>query len=319
MKRFFPKKLHEFRNAFIACYIISSAFIAYYSYKSYKTFFVEKKFAMELAAYKIAADLTNIFDHAELSLNKINRQIVLSNQGKEALNEILIDAGKSYKENLLKAELSTGKFYWIDSKRYLTANSDVGVIADPLDLSSRDYLQNTEIDARKIYIGAPIIGALSGQNVLPMGVGAQDSKGNYIGTIAVSFKLSDLVARYREIAALSGVEFAILNDKNEVIVESKDGVFANDKKMFEDLNKKEITVINNFVTNFELTKRANSFAALRSSDKYQYKIIAGFENKNLQKELLLKTIFNVAQLLFLTIFFAVAIFYMRKDSRKLKF
>lgn len=315
MRRFFPKKLCEFRNCFIACYMVASFMVGYYAYKSCQTFFVEKRSVMELTAYKIASDLVNIFDHAESSLNIINKKIVVSNQSKESVANILLEAGKSYNQSLLKYELSTGKFYWIDNANYLSANSDVGLVFNPIDLSDRDYLKNTRIDSRKIYVGAPIIGVSSGQFVIPMGVGAEDVAGNYVGTMVVSFKLSDLADRYRKIADEFKINFALLNSDNEIIFESIDGIYAYDKKLFADLSMQEINVAEEFIAPFSLTNRDNSYVVLRASDKYQYKILTGYQNKYLLQELAIKIACCLLQFLIVTLFFVLAMFYLRKDCR----
>ena len=315
MKRFFPKNLCEFRNCFVACYLISSAMIGYYAFKSYNTFFAEKRFMMELASYKIGADLVNIFDHAEFSLDKINQKIVMSNRSDKALEAIMLDAGKSYNQSLLKYELSTGKFYWIDATNRLVANSETGLIGAPIDLTNRDYLQHTSSAPRKIWVGEPIIGASSGQYVIPMGVGAQDANGRYVGTMAVSFKLSDLALRYGAISDSYNVNFAILNANNEIIFESGSGIFSRDKKLFDDLFSQEINVAEEFVAPFALTKRDNSYVILRASDKYQYKILAGYQNKVLRQELIAKMACCLLQFLIVSLFFIVAMFFLRRDCR----
>lgn len=313
MRRFFPERLCEFRNCFIACYLISSFMIGYYAHKSYKTFFAEKKFMMEIASYKIAADLVNIFDHAENLLNDINKKIIASDRSKAGIANIMIEAGKSYDKSLLKFELSTGKYYWIDAANHLIANSETGLIKNPINLSNRDYLQKTAIDPRRISVGGPIVGASSGQYVMPMGVGAQDTRGNYVGTIAVSFKLLDLAVRYKEISNSYKVNFALLSANNEVIFESGDGIFAHDRKLFDDLSVHEVNAAQEFMAPISLSKRANSYVVLRASDKYQYKILTGYQNKFLLQELLTKMAGSLLQFLIVTMFFVVAMFYLRKD------
>lgn len=315
MRRFFPANLCEFRNCFVACYLISSSMIGYYAYKSYNAFFVEKKFMMELASYKIAADLVNIFDHAEKSLDEINKKIIKSDRSQSELSRVMIEAGKTYNQTLLKYELSTGKFYWIDAMNHLSANSEIGLIDNPIDLSNRDYLQETTRDPRKIYVGAPIIGASSGEYVIPVGVGAEDVLGNYFGTLVVSFKLSDLKDRYKKIAETYNVNFALLNEKNDIIFESQDGVFKNDRRLSSDISMQEISVSDEFVAPISLRKRVNSYVAVRASDKYQYKILSGYQNKDLQKELAIKMFCSFLQFLIVSLFFVVAMFYLRKDCK----
>ncbi len=78
----------------------------------------------------------------------------------------------------------------------------------------------------------------------------KDSKGHYIGTMAVSFRLSDLAVRYREISDLYNVNFALFGVNNNIIFESKDGICGRDKKLFEDLSTREINAAEEFMMSF---------------------------------------------------------------------
>jgi len=313
MRRFFPQRLCEFRNCFMLCYLLSSTMIGYYANKSYKAFFAEKKSIMEIASYKIATDLANIFNSAEDSLNEISNKIMLSNQSKSSLQNIMIDAGKSYDKTLLKYELSTGSYYWINAASRLVANSETGLISNQIDLSNRDYLQNTAKYPHKIFVGQPIVGVSSGKYVIPMGVGVQDHKGVYLGTIAVSFKVADLALRYREMADSYKLNFALLSEDNNVIFESGERIFANDKRLFNDLSIHEINGSKDFVAPFSLNNRNNSYAARQVSDRYEYEVLVGYSNEDLRKELALKMGYCLLQFLIMTMFFALAMFYLRKD------
>ncbi len=281
MRRFFTERSCELRYYFIIVYLLASALIGAYAYKAYKTFFAEKKFMMEIAAYKISLDFVNIFDHAETTLNGINKKI-LEAKSDAALATVLIQEGKNYDQNVVKYELSTGKFYWIDAQNRLIANSEVGLLDDVIDLSNRDYLRQANKDPRHVYLGDPIIGAASGQYVIPVGVGAQDQKGKHAGTMALSFKVAEMSARYKEIADLYGVNFALLGMNNDIIFESKENAFAHDKKLFDELSVQENNLSDEFISSFDLKDRVNSYVALRTSDKYQYKVLVGFQNKFLK-------------------------------------
>ena len=74
-----------------------------------------------------------------------------------------------------------------------------------------------------------------------------------------------------------------------------------------------INVAQEFVAPFSLSKRANSYVVLRASDKYQYKILAGYQNKVLLQELSTKMACCLLQFLIVTMFFVVAMFYLRKE------
>ena len=317
-KKFSINKLCVWRIYFIFFYLVAIVLTAHYVREGYNSFFEKKKSIMELAAYKISSDFINILNHAEDTLNGINKKIVRSGGSKANISDILIYSGRNYNDNLLQYELSTGKFYWIDAENQLIANSEYGLIANAIDLSGRDYLQKTSSNPEKIYTGEPIIGASSGQFVIPVGVGAENAQGHYIGTMAVSFKLSELTARYSEIADLNQVNFAVLNSENKIIFESEDGVFSRDKKLFSDLAAKEINESEEFVAPYSLRDRKNSYVILRASDKYPYKIITGYQNKVLQQELSFRIIIWAAQFLLITMFFMSAMFYLCKEDKDKK-
>ncbi len=53
---------------------------------------------------------------------------------------------------------------------------------------------------------------------------------------------------------------------------------------------------------------------LRASDKYQYKILTGCQNIELRQELISKMFSCFLQFIIMSLFFAVAMFYLKKEA-----
>lgn len=305
----FLEKYFSLQFLMLIAYLFAIIAIVCYAKKDYNSYIEKKRFTLESIGYKIAFDLTNIFDSSELILNDIGKKITHSDLSKDEIGKILIDAELAYHNNLSESELSTGKFYWIDSNNRLLATSD-GSLENPIDLSDRDYLQKTSKTFGRIFSGDPIIGASSGQFVIPLGMGI-DKKSEYIGTLAISLRVSELLARYLQMVNSSATNFAIFDDKNNMILASDTEIFANDKRLQSDLAK-EITATQEFMPRFDLLERKNSYIILHSFDKYPYKIVVGYRNKMMTSDLTSEILPWLILFLFMTMFYAMAAIFLRK-------
>ncbi len=285
-------------------YLIVLVAVSFFIYSSYDSYKERKRLQMEAAAYEIEMNLGNTLDYAEAVLNYINRQVVSSKAGNAQISKILASFNHHNQGyNSIKNILSAGTFYWIDQNKFLVASSS-GQIAKPIDLSSRDYLVNTQKDPWKIYTGTPIIGAASGQYVIPAGVGVVDAKNQYIGTAVLSFKLHDLMEKFKKIIGYYGVDFAVLNYNNQVVMESEFGLFSKDLDLIKNLKFSDESLRQELIFESELFQQQGSYFLMRSVEKYPYKILISYKNNQLTNEFLLEILPSLIELLVATIFFA---------------
>lgn len=298
----------------LVAYGLIALTIIYFSFLSYDSYLNRKRLEMEAAAYEIEMNFTNTLSYAESVLNFMNRQIAASKSSNDKIAEILASFNHSYYGyNSIKDVISAGMFYWIDGNRNLVASS-AGVIQSPIDLSSRSYLVNTQKDPWRIYTGTPVIGASSGQYVIPAAVGVLDNNGEYIGTSVVSFKVFGLLEKFKNLIDYYGSEFAILDENNKVLMESEIGLFSEDNDLLNNLKLSNQSLHQEMVSDFSLFKNRN-YVIVRNIEKYPYKILIGNKNSVLSGEVLFELLPHLIELIILTIFFATMMVLVRNAKR----
>lgn len=277
-----------------------------FSFRSYHSFMESKRLKIEAAAYEIEIELSGILSYAESVLNYINNQISSSRYSNVKIARTLSSFNRYYYgHDSIKDTLSTGKFYWIDANNNLII-SNSGVSSDPIDLSNRDYLKKTKDTPWKIQSGDPVIGALSGEYVFPVGVGALDKKNRYIGTSGTSFRIYSLVEKFKRSTDFYNVDFAILNNDNKVLIESADGLFSEDEDLIGGLKFFNKTLREEMVSGFSPFDQNGSYVIVRKLEKYPYKILVNCPNSLLIRGLLLEILPRFIELIILTLFFIMA-------------
>lgn len=290
----------------LAIYAFIALIIIYFSYSSYDAYMERKRLEIEASSYEIEMSFSNTLSHAESVLNYINHQISISKATNDEISNILSSFNQSYYDyDSIKEMLSVGMFYWVDSQRHLVISS-AGPIVSPIDLSSRDYLENTEKTPWKICTGAPVVGAVSGQNVIPAGVGVVNADNKYIGTTVVSFKLDNLIEKFRNLTAHYKVDFAILDIDNKVLMESEVGLFSQNNNLMSSLKVSDSSLHREMVSKFSPFNQKGSYIVVRNVEKYPYKILVGYKNGLLTREVLCEILPHLVELLIFTIFFVAA-------------
>jgi hypothetical protein len=181
--------------------------------------------------------------------------------------------------------LYDGMLYWINSSKYLVASS-AGKVVKPIDLSSRDYLEKTEREPWKLQVGKSVIGALSGQNILPVAVGAISKSGRHAGTSVLSVRIDGIINRLNLISHQKLENFLIINANNEVILESKKGLVSDNPRLQNILKNHNFSETNQVIQSFNIFDKNQSLILSNKIFGYQYKIIYLAEAKFLKEEML---------------------------------
>lgn len=298
----------------LVTYVFVSLVIITFSYCTYSSYMERKLLQMDAAAYEIELNFSGTLSYAESVLNHINRQISTSKVSNDQIAEILSSFNRShYGYNSIKDMLSAGMFYWVDANQQLVASS-AGPITSPIDLSSRDYLNKTMQDPWRIYSGAPIVGAASGQYVMPAGVGVVDSKGNYVGTSVVSFKIYNLIERFKRLTDYYKTDFAILDENNKVLLESNTGLFSKNTELLNDLKICDESLHREFVSSYSPLSKGH-YVIVRNLEKYPYKVVIGNKQSEMTSEMVLEMMPHMIEFLAITIFFIIMLTLLR-GSRK---
>ncbi len=297
----------------VGAYALFSLTVVIFALANFDSYLGRKKLEMKSAAYEIEFNFANTLDYTESVLNYINRKIALSNGNKSQINKIFKSFNGSHGDyGSVRDVLSTGMFLWIDDRNLLTISSEYGLIKMPLDVSNRDYLAHCEKTPWKIFTGSPTIGAASGQYVIPAGVGVVDEDGRYFGTTAVGFKVYALVEKFEKLVRNYGVDFAILDNHDKVLMESVSGLFSEDHDLLKNLqfsSAKEVR--EGTLSEFKLFNPRGSYVIMRNFEKYPYKVLISAPNGILVNGASKEIWPHLIELLIITIFFSTLLYFVR--------
>lgn len=165
----------------------------------------------------ILKEFVAIDDYAKFTLAKINQDILQKKIYKP--EEIFLLLSETAKLGQIKNnDLSLfSVLYWVGNDNHLLASSS-GKINKPIDLSSRKYLENLHNNSNKILFSSSVIGAMSGESILPVSLTLTSDKGYIIGTSLLSVQVKELLSKLSESQAINK-EFVVLF-KNNILISS---------------------------------------------------------------------------------------------------
>lgn len=200
-------------------------------------------------------------------------------------------------------------FSWIDRHNKMSADGAGGVIPNPVDVSNRDYLKITSTIPERLVFGKPIIGALSGRPIIPVGMGVFSDQGVYSGTLVFGLDIDRIVDKITKTIGNETFSFAVLqgqtlsfasrnlNAENRSIVDN----FFNDSKNLKKFPNDGI------VSSQGLFSKDKSFICLRNIDESPLKVLV-FYNKHKSYQQIFNLFLRQSFYIFLVIFCCLILF-----------
>lgn len=260
-------------------FIVLGTILFWFMYKTYASHMEVKKLEMDAAASEIELSFINMLNYTESIMDHIGKQISISDGSTQEISDILsfFSEKSSRSDDVITDALSLSMFSWANKEDIITINSEYGLLQRPTSISYRDYLQSTFKSPWVMYTGTPVLGAVSGQQIIPAGLAVTSQKNRkHMGTIAIGFAANRLSERLRSIVDTPNLDFAILDKDGNVLLESTVGIFSEDKKFLRDatnhINKKTT------VSSFSPFALDGSFLIIKPTEKYTYHIVSGYQN-----------------------------------------
>lgn len=300
----------------IAAYLILLVSTIYSVVNNFNYYLERKRLEMEAAAYKIEITFSGLLDYTESVLNDFNHRIAASSSSKEQVLKIFETfRGEGDYYNMSRDIWSEGMFFWVDSKNKLLLSKENGFVKIPIDISKRDYLVNVKKTPWKIFTGASSLGAASGQDVIPMGVGVVKNN-KYIGATVVGFRVENLVKQLSRVNARHKVNFAILDSNNKVLAESFAGMFTDNVKTKRLLQALPQDFNEGLVEDFVISEKKENCVILRKVEKYPYKILVASSNEKIFDDAYKTISSQISNFVMVTVFFAVMLYFVRVFYKK---
>lgn len=196
----------------IVALLVVSVWITLETTKNYRRDIAKQ---METESLRLDRALIVEIENASYILESVGRQIqATGTENHESIAQLFFSFAKT--EGPKRAIFS-----WVTRDQFLTVSSNLGVLAEPIDVSDRDYMKKSIAEPWKVHIGRPIDGRLSRRWVLPLSLGLTDSNGTYAGTVVVALDSAKLYGDIARTLKDSGVRFAITNMALTLLTQTK--------------------------------------------------------------------------------------------------
>ncbi|MDX1974229.1 MAG: histidine kinase dimerization/phospho-acceptor domain-containing protein [Rickettsiales bacterium] len=256
--------------AIVFLLFLASAWVTYASYSSHV-----KRIENELnkESQLIERALGKEIENAGYFLMALGRQFVMDN------NRDLLTMAKTIKTFDNKGSIFS-IIAWVSPAQKMVVSSNLGILEKPVDLSDRDYVQQSMIEPWKMVIGHRIDGRVSGHWVVPVAMGVTDNTGKFVGSIMISLDIKILTDHLRSVIKRDGISFAIIhkNDHSPVTAISDEDNFIEShfsKNSIASLN--EAPMPNGLITSNSLLWNTDSYEYFRISNQYPYIVLLSYE------------------------------------------
>ena len=274
-------------NGGFVYFIFFCTFLSIVSFgiKRYFDFLDEKTMQYKSLAIQVSKDYEGFLNYSQLLLNSINNEILKSKSFGVESFEILSSIDRVRNQNHVANEvLFEGMLYWIDSNKYLIASS-AGKVLKPIDLSSRDYLEKTEHEPWKLQVGKTVVGALSGQNILPIAVGVVGKNGHHVGTSVLSVKTESLIEKFKISSMRNLGNFVVLDYDKKIVLDSNKKYFSDNNNFLSKIKDFNLRDQTDILSNFNLLKRNDYFIVKEEVFEYPFVVFYAVKNRLIYQEL----------------------------------
>ncbi len=305
-------------NGGFVYFIFFCTFLSIVSFgiKRYFDFLDEKPMQYKSLAIQVSKDYEGFLNYSQLLLNSINNEILKSKSFGVESYEILSSIDRVRNQNHVANEvLFEGMLYWIDSNKYLIASS-AGKVLKPIDLSSRDYLEKSEHEPWKLQVGKTIIGALSGQNILPVAVGVVGKNGHHVGTSVLSVKTESLIEKFKISAEKNLGSFVILDYDKKIVLDSNKKYFSENNGFLSKIKNTDLMSEYNILSSFNLLKRNDFFIVKEEVFEYPFVVFYAVKNRLIYQELFVEILPYFIEALLVLVILASYLSMMRVSKRR---
>lgn len=176
---------------------------------------------ISLKAIHIEKAFSELLEETNRILSYAGRQIVRFDKAKD-INYIAGFLNQVWEADF-KAKSCITFIEWVDDKNMQLANSQIGIIPDPADMSFRLHTKECREKPWQLQVSPPDIGIPSGLWVIPAGVGIADSEKNtFLGMLVVGISVAAITSKIIELAQADQISFIVLDNNANVILQTAD-------------------------------------------------------------------------------------------------
>lgn len=211
------KNFKELFLAIVAIIIVVAGVVSWFSYQTYESEKERIKNLLSIEAKTISRGFGDYVSHTATVMQIIADQI---KQDPEDLEYVDYNLTKLRPSHEILDNLTWTIFSWVNPEKQMVVDTVYKIVNPPIDLSDRDYLDDTAKDPGKIHLGNPVYGSTSQKWMIPAGIGVQDEKGKFVGTITVGFDAANIANKFRSLIKQSGMNFILVTANTEHVLGS---------------------------------------------------------------------------------------------------
>lgn len=264
-------------------------------------------YRLDAQAGRIERTLTEDFQHVAFRMEQINKQIIQNRHDPKYIYNIL----STYRSNPeADITISWNTFNWVNEALQLTVNGDKGILENPIDMSMRGYLQKATREPWKLQLGTPVYGVVSNQWIIPAGMGAATSTGQFLGATVFGFDIYSLVGKLERVLNTEGVSFAIVDNNYDVIIESDSFKEIPERAHFlEALKNTEITAEKSGILSRQpILGRGIPYAMYQRIPDYSYILLLAYDQNLARDEILGALIPRIIELFIVGLFLVLLLY-----------
>lgn len=290
------------------CFILISGLYIFFIYQSYF-----RQLDQDLLRYKhnIEYDLVEILDDAKRLSFYAGKSIVNINAKPHQIFHLLNTIANT--KHKLKEAITV--FEWSTSSNQCILNSEVGLLIDTIDITSRSYTTLCHEDPWKVHFGPPVRGITTQLWVIPGGIGITDKHGKYVGTITFGINIHHLIEKISKNVPVF-IKFLLLDKNHNCILDShltQNEIHFN--KSLKNINfpAKEKKGKINFISKDNNTH----YTHFTKLDSCPYTLLVGYDKDLIKNDILTKNVPRLLDILFYCLVFISFLYFFHRKINKL--
>ncbi len=238
-----------------------------------------------IAAKEIEKLITYNVDYLGYQLH-YSAKIIRNTEGRFESNKIIAETLASFSKNInnqVDVLVAWNAFSWINKNNILVSDSTAGLLKNQIDMSHRDYLKITPKSPNLIVFGEPVIGALSGRLLIPVGMGVFSDQNVYLGTLVFGLDIERMLTKLEKVIGNETFSFAILHENK--IAFSSSNIAAENLEFAQQAASKFNSEINGFnsagkfIKTQKLFSKNDGFVYLQNVKNSPLKIVVFYDEK----------------------------------------
>jgi signal transduction histidine kinase len=185
--------------------------------------------------YLIGLSLRHTFSYTEGKMALMGD--LISDKGHVVDDEMILTLFRSFaRDQKISHNLSWSTIGWANAQHLVTLDSQLNKLAEPIDLTRRDYMPLTRELPNQLHLGRPNIGSVSKRWILPAGMGVIDKNGHYLGAMIIGFDIASLTKHLELLLKDKTIHYALLEkDTLQIISQSKEQTLSSNNELFRQL------------------------------------------------------------------------------------